>query len=109
MRFERRRLTVCIIVLRRAQCLVIGGEETPEAVIRGRLALLESLGRDGLRQGVFRNAELELGTGAVNCRDAARLAQVAAVAGDSGRGRKVGALDGPDRGEVKGGSEVRWG
>lgn len=96
-----------VIIFRGAQCLAIFGEETPESVVRGRVALFDSLRGDRLGQWVFRDAELELRTGAMNCRDAARLAQVTSMASDGGCRGKVGRLDRrPDQREMEGGSEI---
>lgn len=96
-----------IIVLRRAQCFFVPGEEAPESMVGGRMAPLHLFGRHRLRQWVLRCSQFELWTGPVNGRYAARLAEIAA--GRNRGGREVGRLGGgPDQGEMEGRRKV-WG
>lgn len=75
---------MCVVIFRSAQGLTIFGEESPESVVRGRVALFESLRGDRLGQWVLRDAKLELRTGAMDRRDTTRLAEVTSMASDRG-------------------------
>lgn len=98
------------IIFRRAQCRFALGEESPEAMVRCRMAPFHRFGRRRFRQWVLRNTQSELRTTPVNSRHTTGLAEIPALASGGRGGREIGGLDGgSNQGEMEGRRKVRRG
>lgn len=100
-------LTKVIIEFRHTQCFTRWREEPPETVVRSAAARLHLLGRNGLRQRIFRSTQLEFCASSVDCRYTTDSVHVASTTGgDGSRGEVRGLHRRPCHREMEGGSQV---